>query len=89
MGTTVLDILKAEQTALDIAAQKIDLTYEQVCGNLKFYCGWNPKTEEGIKEQITSGLPQLKDVKVKVWGFFHVKITFTMPDGTRRKYEYK
>lgn len=62
----IKDFLKAEQFALDFTAKKAEnLTYEQVCKNLKFYCGWNPKTEDGIKSQIDSGLPQLKDVKVK------------------------
>ncbi len=83
------EFLKAEQSALDAAAKTTEnLTYEQVCRNLKFYCGWNPKTENGIKAQITAGLPQLKNVEVKVRGFF-VKITFEMPDGARKKYEYK
>ena len=32
---------------------------------------------------------KLKNVKVKVWGFFNVKVRFSMPDGTPRKYEYR
>lgn len=84
-----LDILKMQQTILNVDAQTSpELTYEQVCRNLKFYCGWNPKTKEGIEAQITSGLPQLKNVEVKVKGFF-VKVTFSMPDGSSKKYEYR
>ena len=84
----VVDLLKFEQKALDITAQITnELTYEQICKNLKFYCGWNPKTEAGIAQQIATGLPQLKNVKVKVRGL-HVKITFGMPNGAPKKYEY-
>ncbi len=87
----VKDFLKAEETALNVSAEMAgeNLTYEQVCRNLKFYCGFNPKTEDDIKKMIASGLPQLKNVKVKVWGFFNVKVRFSMPDGTPRKYEYR
>lgn len=84
------DLLILQQKTMDKSAQGTEIiTYEQVCKNLKFYCGWNPKVARNITEMIASGLPQLKDVFVKVRGYFNVKITFTMPDGEQKNYEYK
>ena len=87
---TINEILNAEHTALDTSAKmnNNDITYEQVCQNLKFYCGFNPKTDDRIQALIKGGLPMLKNVEVKARGL-HVKIKFTMPDGTAKKYEYR
>lgn len=85
-------ILQESILALDAKESQNSITYEQVCENLKFYCGWNPKTEEGIKAKIDSGLSQLKNVKVRVEKrgvkMEKVEITFTMPDETPKKYVY-
>ncbi|MES3005282.1 MAG: hypothetical protein V4690_04260 [Patescibacteria group bacterium] len=66
-----------------------NLSYEEICYLLKFYCGFNPKTAEGIKSRIADGLPSLKDVSVQITdGGLNPTVRFTMPDGQRKTFRY-
>jgi hypothetical protein len=90
MDELLKDVLGA--MGADLAAKNAstaNLTYDQICKTLKFYCGWNPKTEQGIKSQIIEGLPSLTNVSVQIIDRgMNCIVRFTMPDGTRKTFRY-
>lgn len=84
-----IDFLKAMEAKLAINNKSAEkLTYEQVCMSLRSYCGWNPKTRSNIESKISTGLPDLTNVSVRVEGERKVTIKFCMPNGDRMKYNY-
>lgn len=84
------DMLEKVVSEMDATnASVTNLTYNQICLTLKFYCGFNPKTAEGIKSRIANGLPSLKNVSVQMTqGGLNPIIRFTMPDGTQKTFRY-
>ena len=86
----VRDMLERVVSEMDASnASVTNLTYDQVCRTLKFYCGFNPKTAEGIKSRIANGLPSLKNVSVQMTqGGLNPIVRFTMTDGTQRTFRY-
>ena len=84
------ELVERMASEMDAAnASVTNLTYDQICQTLKFYCGFNPKTADGIKSRIANGLPSLKNVSVQMTkGGLNPIVRFTMPDGTQKTFRY-
>ena len=89
MASNASVILGGMQSLLTTQAKAAPiLTYERVCSSLKFCCGFNPKTVEGIKEMVNKDFPSLTDVSVRIEDGYYVSIFFRMPWGERKRFFY-